>query len=253
LKLIINADDFGYSPGINKGILISFRRGVITSTSLMINQPFTAEAVQIMKTYSDLHAGLHINLTRGTPVGNPSEINSLIDKNGYFKKVEHFFAGSIMAAEVEKEVLAQLESFYNTGLEATHLDAHQHVHRHPTVMKAIIKGARIYNIPVRNINKETRSLLIAEKIPTPDYFISNFYNEGATLDNLRSVLSFLAEKYPRGVVELMIHPGLKDGNPQKSSYYSQRAEEFKILCSQGMKEILKEYQIELVDYLTLKS
>ena len=125
MKLIINADDFGYSPGINRGILWGFQRGVITDTSLLINQPFTAEAVQISKECPGIHVGLHINLTRGVPVSNPRDVNSLLDKNGYFKKDGHFLPDAIDDAHVEKEVLAQLECFYHTGLEATHLDAHQ--------------------------------------------------------------------------------------------------------------------------------
>ena len=252
MKLIINADDFGYSPGINRGILWGFRRGVITDTSLLINQPFTAEAVQISKDCPGIPVGLHINLTRGVPVSNPYDVNSLLDKHGYFKKAGHFLPDSIDAAHVEKEVLAQLECFYHAGLEATHLDAHQHIHCYPVVMKAMVKGAKIYGIPVRSIDQKTRFILNTEKILTPDYFISDFFSS-ATINNLRSVLSSAAAKYPRGVVELMTHPGFNDGNPQNSSYYSQREEELKILCSQDMQAMLQDLQIELVNFFSLKS
>lgn len=251
MKLIINADDFGYSPGINRGILFGFRRGAITSTSLMINQPFTAEALQMIKAYPDLQSGLHINLTRGRPVSDIRDVGSLIDEKGYFKKAEYFYGDSILADEVEKEILAQIKCFIEAGLEPTHLDAHQHVHRHFVVMQAMIKVANIYNIPVRNIDQKTRSLLIKEKISTPDYFIADFFNKGATLKNLQKILSSLVEKYPRGVVEIMTHPAFNDGNPQKSSYYAKRSEELQILCSKEMREMLRELRIEPAGYSIL--
>src|SRR5215472_15331036 len=126
-RLIVNADDFGLSQGINDAIMLGHRQGIITSTTLMANGGAFAAAVEMARAASSLGVGVHLNLTEGTPVSDPSYIPSLVDAQGLFAHTaaqlgRRSLVGSLSLLEVERELRAQIEKVLAAGVAVTHLD-----------------------------------------------------------------------------------------------------------------------------------
>src|SRR3989344_8037210 len=123
-KVIFNADDFGLTKSINKGILQCFKSGVITDSSLLMNSKATEDAIRIIKT-NRLNAGIHLNLTEGKPLSNKA--STLTDKNGNFLNIGKFslklILNKIREEDIEKEFAAQIEKFLSAKLTPTHIDS----------------------------------------------------------------------------------------------------------------------------------
>ena len=142
IEIVFNADDFGISHGVNAAIQKAHTEGILSSASLMINQEFADEAVQMAKQMPKLKVGLHINLTNQKPAADVSEIPHLVDKNGNFKNgfvnlfLLSFLHPKAIRNEAYTEIKAQIEKYLQTGLSLDHLDSHRHVHLIPAVFKA---------------------------------------------------------------------------------------------------------------------
>lgn len=115
MLLIVNADDFGYTSGVNRGILQALACGVVSSTSLMVNMPGTGEAVRFIREGAVKACGLHLCLTAGKPVSPPQEVGSLVDGEGFFKKREVLLTTGFDAGEVRREFLAQIKKARDMG------------------------------------------------------------------------------------------------------------------------------------------
>lgn len=255
MKLIVNADDLGYSPGINKGIIYGFQKGIVTSTTLMVNQNHSEEGIRLAKSCPELGVGLHVNLTRGKPLSDAKRVTSLVDRRGFFWNQNNFYQKQTVEEEIQDEVMAQIEKARDSGLNITHMDAHHHLQSHPVVLEVLIKAAKKYNLPLRHVDMETRNRLRDEGIPTPDIFISSFFSSKATAEYLFSILTGLNEKYPEAIVELMTHPGILEyssGAP-RSSYHEPRQKELETLCCAEIKKFIKGLKIELINYRFLHS
>ncbi len=253
MKLIVNADDLGYSPGINKGIIHGFQKGIVTSTTLMINQKYSGEGIKLAETYPELGIGLHVNLTKGKPLSGAERVPGLVDRSGRFWDLDNFYKKNTAEEEVEAEVEAQMQKAQDWGLNLTHIDAHHHLQYHPVVVKVLIKAAKKYNLPLRQVNTETRESFNREGIPTPDIFISSFFSSKATVEYLSSMLTGLNEKHRGATVELMTHPGILEhssGAP-RSSYHEPRMKELETLCSEEIKKLIDSLKIELINYSQL--
>ncbi len=142
--LIINGDDFGYSSAVNQAILQAHREGVLTSTSLMVNERATDEAVQIARATPSLAVGLHLVLVLGRATLSPAQIPHLVDADGKFTNsplvagVKYFFS-SAARREMRREMRAQFEKFVATGLPFSHVDGHTHLHMHPVIFDELLK------------------------------------------------------------------------------------------------------------------
>ncbi|XP_077996187.1 carbohydrate deacetylase-like [Glandiceps talaboti] len=158
-KLVINADDFGYCPQRNKGIVDCFEAKAITSSSLIINGAFTKEAVTLAKTHK-LPLGLHLNLTEGNPVHIIDQgASSLVDTNGYFLGKfgfrEAIKRGTINMEEVRHEMQAQIDNFRElVGHLPLYVDGHHHCHVISGVAKVFAEllsknGIRVTRLPVQ--------------------------------------------------------------------------------------------------------
>ena len=131
--LIVNADDFGLTAGVSRGILEAHRRGIVTSTTLLVNREIDPALMEELKS-SGLGFGLHLNLTLGAPVSNPKRIPSLVNGEGRFIRDAREAAARAKADEARIEVGAQIDAFRRiTGCFPTHLDSHHHVGRHEPV------------------------------------------------------------------------------------------------------------------------
>lgn len=251
MYLIVNADDCGYSPGINRGIIHALQRGIVTSTTLMVNQPYSREAA-ILLAEGCFPAGLHLNLTRGRPVSEPGHVLSLRDQRGFFHLPGAVKNVYLAVTELEKEIEAQLGRLESFGLTPTHIDVHHHLQCHPPIRAALIKVAAKYQLPLRHSCTETKNAFKREAVVTPDCFISSFYDTQATTIHLCELLKKYSSTCPENsVVELMTHPGFCDGNTAASSYDRQRLQELEALCSPEVRELAATLQIKMVDYRIL--
>jgi chitin disaccharide deacetylase len=141
-RLIVNADDFGLTPGVNRAIIEAHTRGIVTSATLMANMPAFAEAVQLAKSHPTLGVGLHFNITQGAPVAPTTQVRSLLGGNGEFlgtstKLARRALLGQLREEEIGIELRAQLERLRSAGLAVTHVDSHKHAHALPGVLRAI--------------------------------------------------------------------------------------------------------------------
>lgn len=146
-RLILNADDFGLTPGINRAIAELHAAGALTSATLMASGPAFDDAIRIAHAHPTLGVGCHIVLTDGTPISPPHTIPTLLGPDGktFRPKLTHFvrdlLLGRIDPAEIERESLAQVQTLQRAGIDVTHLDTHKHTHIFPTVARELVRIA----------------------------------------------------------------------------------------------------------------
>jgi hopanoid biosynthesis associated protein HpnK len=142
-RLIVNADDFGRSSSINEAIIRAHREGILTSTSLMVNEPGVAEAVALARENPRLGVGLHLTLLMGHAALPPAEIPGLVNARGEFSNrpvgvgVAYFF-NRRLRSQLRAEIHAQFNRFRATGLPLDHVNGHLHLHLHPTVFSILM-------------------------------------------------------------------------------------------------------------------
>ena len=146
-ELILNADDFGLTEGVNDGIIRAHREGVLTSTTLMANGLAFDHAVECARANPNLGVGCHLVLAGGVPVAPPEEIPSLVDGSGRMPRslpafVVRVSVGAVRAKDMEREFRAQIGKIRSAGIEPTHLDTHKHTHAHPRVMEVLAQVAQ---------------------------------------------------------------------------------------------------------------
>lgn len=246
-RLIVNADDFGRSPGITRGIIDAHRNGIVTSTTLMVNLPWSAVAVQQSHDAPGLGLGLHLSFCYGPPLS--CGVETLLGVDGNLNRDLAELRERADPCDVERECRAQLGRFRDlTGTLPTHLDSHQHVHAWPGVAEAVATVASENGLPVRACTAEHAALLRAAGTPCPDRFIASFFGAG-NIDT--SDLRALLRDVPDGTTELMCHPGYDDDALTDSSYRSERESELRALCSTEIRETITSEGIELVTFAAL--
>jgi chitin disaccharide deacetylase len=285
-QLILNADDFGLTRGINEGIIRAHRDGILTSATLMANGPAFDEAVKRARENPELAVGCHLVLVGGTPVAPLEEIPSLVDGQnrlpgslGAF--VAKLSAGWIRLKQIERELRAQIEKIRSTGIEPTHLDTHKHTHAHPQVLEALGRVARELGIrcvrnPMENLRDSwassrregtglTVELLaaaalravtpgfkaVAQKygLRSPDHFLGL-----AMTGRLGpAALRHLIETLPDGRTEIMLHPGICDDELVRtgSRLQKERQTELEALLDPGVRHALIEQGVRLISYREL--
>jgi predicted glycoside hydrolase/deacetylase ChbG (UPF0249 family) len=155
-RLIINADDFGFTKGINAGIVRAHRTGIVTSTTLMANGEAFEEAIDLAQANPSLGVGCHLSIVGGDPVAPKSQIKSLLETDGELPPTLTRLAlklarRSVRHEEIVIEFRAQLERITRRGIKLTHLDTHKHSHTQPQVMRALAVVAAEFGIKcVRN-------------------------------------------------------------------------------------------------------
>ncbi|QKY70345.1 chitin disaccharide deacetylase [Lentibacillus sp. CBA3610] len=216
LKLIINADDFGYSRAVNYGIIDAHTEGVLTSTTCLTNMPGAEHAYQLGREHTRLGIGVHLTLTCGRPLLDNHQ--TLIDADGNFKKLHHYEDKfHIDQDELYREWKAQIEAFLDSGLTPTHLDSHHHINNRASILPVFIRLAKEYELPVRN-NFDQNT--VGAKLVTTDKFE---YNPEIMLADTETISGHF-----QGVetVEIMCHPAYLDKFlMENSSYAMPRLEE----------------------------
>lgn len=220
MKVLFNADDFGLTKGITDGIIEAHTKGVVNSTTLMMNGNAVQYAVKQAKQQPTLKIGIHLVLTWGKPI--LQDVPALIDNNG------HFLFTSIMnetpnIEAVKREWTAQIEAFLQTGLQLSHIDSHHHVHGWKPLKDVVSQLAKQYNVPVRYMP----SLSQSPEILLTETLWDGFYSDGVSA-NIFDELSHLSVSS----VEVMTHPAYIDDEIRSiSSYVEKREEELKILTN----------------------
>jgi hopanoid biosynthesis associated protein HpnK len=158
-RLIINADDFGRSSSINQAVIRAHREGVLTTASLMVNEPECAEAVARAKENPRLGVGLHLALLCGRSALPPEKIPGLVNDRGEFSNDPvgagfRYFAKRDLREQLRAEIHAQFARFRATGLPLDHVNGHLHLHLHPTVFRILVEDAEPLGIRHMRLTRE---------------------------------------------------------------------------------------------------
>ena len=244
-RLIVNADDFGLTPGVSAGILAAHRHGIVTSTTMLVNRPVPKDTVARARD-AGLGVGLHVNLTLGKPITKGA---SLVDGKGTFVRDARRAAARAKASDVEREVAAQIERFEKlTKVRPTHLDSHHHIGLHAPVREVVLNAARRLGVPVRSQDPATRTRTRSAGLRTADHFFGEsgpdaYWSLARTLRHLREL--------PPGTSEFMTHPGWCDPELSYSRYGRQREVELAALGSPAVRAAALALGITLCDFRAL--
>jgi hopanoid biosynthesis associated protein HpnK len=245
-RLIINADDFGLTPGINRAIVELYRAGVITSATLMATGPAFEDAAALARANPGLGVGCHLVFVDGMPLSHAESIPSLLGADGKcFRPSIHDFAqatlrNTIGAADLARETAAQIQRIQRAGIDVTHVDSHKHTHLFPAIAKTVTHIARRCGVSAMRypfepqwsaeISRETTPLMRRLQLKLLHRFESGFRaltdTSGETTtagtlgiaatgtleqNSLRELLNaLLARKEDGTLYELCCHPGHMD-------------------------------------------
>jgi len=240
MRLIVNADDFGYTPGVNYGIVDAHLRGAVTSATAMVNMPAFAHAMELARQVPTLGVGLHFNITAGRPV--TGRISTLTDENGAFRGREYLFGvgEGPDPQDVEEELEAQLGAMLKSGCMPDHIDSHHHVHALPAVEPAVLRIAGRMGVPVRDAHALRDG---AARGPVP--LCTGFHAENVRTDWLTGYLAACGED----ALEIMAHPGFADAALLASSRYAMpRVREHAVLTDPALKAFIERNGIRLVRF-----
>lgn len=150
-RLIINADDFGASPGINAAVIQAHRDGILTTASLMVNEPAFPEALALARQNPRLGVGLHLTLSHGHSALPPERIPGLVNARGEFSNSPaatglRYFTRRELRGQLRAEIKAQFETFRLAGLPLDHVNGHLHFHLHPTIFGIVMQLAEEYGV-----------------------------------------------------------------------------------------------------------
>lgn len=253
ISLIVNADDFNLTEGVSEGILEAHDRGIVTSTSFMVNLPAPVRIVKELNKRKKLGAGLHLNITLGKPVSSARKIPTLVGADGVFHKRAELNFRTLSEAELSLEYVNQIEKFKKLLRRLpTHLDTHHHLHAEKKIFAVLSRVAAGYRLPIR-ISRlcvpAVRKRLAIRKVLTTDTLIEDLEPRKAW--DTGTLTKILAGLKP-GIHELMCHPAKCDKALMNiSSFNRAREQELNALCSSGARAVLKKKGISLISFTDL--
>ena len=276
-RFIVNADDYGHTPGVSAGIRQGHLHGIVTSTSAMMNRPLTpAELTVAARTCPNLGVGVHLVLTAGKPVLAADKLSTLVDGEGILLKLPALVErlNQIDLEQVWAEWNAQVEKFIrHYGRNPDHLDSHHHAsYFTPALFERMVRLAEQLHCGIRKpfgedpadaaryLPQELVATVMqnfaafaSQPLPiTTDAFISDFYDEGATLEHLLAILQAVSANPAHETFELMCHPAKMDHELHGvSDYNDKRAAELAILQDPAIREKVDALQIRLVTFADL--
>jgi predicted glycoside hydrolase/deacetylase ChbG (UPF0249 family) len=248
--LIVNADDFGRSAGIDSGIVRAHRQGIVTSATFMTNAPDTPRAASLARATATLDLGVHLVLTYAKPLSDPERIRSLVREDRSFFRPTELLARAIDRDEALLEYRAQFARARElVGRDPTHVDTHHWVHDHPALSWAVCELARETGAAARTHTPGQRDEYRARGVRTPDHFSREFQHPGhIEVTDLLALLSRLED----GVTELMCHPGEPDEELVATSAYArERPIELAALTDRRVRDALERERITLTTFADL--
>lgn len=285
-NLIVNADDLGWTEGVNRGIVEAHRQGLVTSTSLLANGRAFESALEVARTNPALGVGVHLNLSDGPPTAQRQQVQGLVNETGYLKDrpeslLLRIASRSLPLEEVEREWDAQIQKVQGSGIHPTHLDGHKHVQMLPGLFEIALRLAKKHGIgAIRVAHEESklRSMLasggkqkqgvvlrqgvqarglkllardareMADRagLVTTDYFCGIAQTGALTREGVER----LVESLPEGSTEFMCHPGYVDEELRRSDTRLQesREAELQILTDAGIRKLVATRGIRLISY-----
>ncbi|MCL2740321.1 MAG: ChbG/HpnK family deacetylase [Oscillospiraceae bacterium] len=233
MKVIINADDFGFSKSVNEGIMYAFEKGLISSTTMMMNQPGTDEACELWKANPQISVGLHINLTAGKAL---TENFGLTDNNGEFYNHRIINKNKVLLiyGELYNEIEAQLLELMRFGT-VDHIDAHHFInHYNEDISKAMHGIALKYGIPIRNYRLiqdkyshfRLPKIACKKSLMMPQKTVLDFYNKKAKTETIKNIIEGNKDLE---TLEIMCHVGFIDEETKSRTSYLTRETEIREL------------------------
>jgi len=284
-RLLVNADDFGFTSGVNRAIVKAHTDGIVTSATLMANGPAFCEVKELAEQLPKLSIGCHVVLIDGEPVLPPVRIPSLTQSGRFRGDLKTFAAraltGRLDATEIAAEATAQIRKVQAAGVSVSHLDTHKHSHIFPKVLRPLLLAAGECGVrAVRNPFGPHFPLRLSELLKRPNLwtrwaemrvlgtFAGKFQKavqrEGfvtpdgtlgievtGTLDE--TLFAEIATCVPEGTWEFVCHPGYNDADLKsaKTRLRESREVELDVLTSPRAREILVRREVELISYRDL--
>ncbi len=284
-RLIVNADDFGLTDGINRAVRDLHQLGALPSTTLMAAARRFDEAVEISRQQKTLGVGCHIVLVDGTPVANPSAIPTLLDafsqrgdeprfRATLGEFVRDLYLGRINSAHIEQEAIAQIQRLQQAGVAVTHVDTHKHTHMFPPVLHGVLRAAQACNVrAIRNPFEPAWSVAAtpgAGLVRTwqvrllgalrHSFWKSIRQREFATTEGCVGVvatgtlnkvaLRALLDRLPDGTFELVCHPAYMDDELMATRTRLQQSRQLELATLQTLPSILDDLDssVQLIDF-----
>lgn len=288
-RLIINADDFGLTAGVNRAIMEAHQGGVVTSATLMASGRAFADAVQQAQAARGLSVGCHVVLVDGEAVLPPEQVATLLAPGAagsHFRRGLGEFAtaalrGRMDPAQVEAEAMAQMRKLQSAGIALSHFDTHKHAHMFPGILRPLLRAARACGVrAVRNPFAPLKPLAFAHLLRRPRLW--KRYSEVRALrrllDNFRSAVQeeqmittdgtfgivatgaldqrlfkAIVGSIPQGTWEFVCHPGYNDADlaTVRTRLRRSRVEELRVLISPEAREALQRQGVELISWKQL--
>lgn len=255
-RIVVNADDYGYTTGVSEGIRQAFLAGTLSSTTAMMNIPGAEEAVRLaQREIPEMAIGAHLVLTFGRPVSAPGDVPSLVRPDGSFHSLGEFTENldRIDPVDAIREWSAQIRKLSDLGVTVDHIDSHHHSsYLHPRLAQAMLEVARLFDLPVRVPPDPPEShpsapalFAAATDVRTLHRFIGDLM-KGSSPAKFIS----LVEPLPPGeIAELMVHPAiLDDALLATSSYATPRAAELQTLCDPSVRRFLATAGVALTTF-----
>jgi chitin disaccharide deacetylase len=287
-RLIVNADDFGFTSGVNRAIAEAHSHGVVTSSTLMATGPAFASAAQLAKTLPQLSIGCHVLLIDGDPVLDSARIPSLTTRNSpqrFRNDLKTFaaraIAGRIDADEITTEATAQIRKIQSAGLTVSHFDTHKHTHLFPKILRPLLGAAAACGVrAVRNPFGPRLPLLSSQLLARPNLWKryaevqilqrfagkfrqtvdrEGFLTPDGTLGIVvtgaldETLFQAISRSIPEGTWEFVCHPGYNDAELEsaKTRLRASRETELRVLTLPAAREVLSSEGIELISYRDL--
>jgi len=288
-RLIVNADDFGFTAGINRAIVEAHTRGIVTSTTLMANGRAFTDAVCSAATVPRLSVGCHVVLIDGVPVLDAKQLPSITTSNssgsrfrdGLKSFAARALAGRLNPLQIELEVSAQIRRLQSPGVSVSHVDTHKHTHLFPAVLRPLLRAARACDVrAVRNPFGPSKPLKSSALLARPGLWtryaevrilrtLAAKFREAATREGFVTpdgtlgivVTGALDEKLFRGIAaiipegtwEFVCHPGYNDADLSSATtrLRQSRETELQVLTMPEARQLLLDQGIALISYCDL--
>ena len=288
-RLIVNADDFGFTPGVNRAIVEAHIRGIVTSSTLMANGRAFDDAVRLAKTVPLLSVGCHVVLIDGEPVLAADKLTSLSSARGScFRDGLRSFAARALAGrldpdEIEAEAGAQIRKLTSAGVSVSHVDTHKHTHLFPAVLRPLLSAARASGVrALRNPFGPRKPIKSSELVTRPSLWtryaevrilgtLAAKFHEAAVREGMvtpdgtlgivvtgaldEKLFRAIAAVIPDGTWEFVCHPGYNDDDLKSANtrLRESRETELRLLTMPEVKQLLFDEEIQLISYRDLVS
>ena len=290
-RLIVNADDFGFTRGVNRAIVEAHTHGIVTSSTLMASGPAFDDAVQLAKQLPRLSVGCHVVLIDGEPVLDPVRLPTVTSsmsgsvrfRDGLKGFAARALAGRLDPGEIEAESSAQIRKIQSAGLSVSHLDSHKHTHLFPQVLRPMLRAARACGVgAIRNPFGPRQPLRSAELLARPSIWtryaevrilraLAGKFRDAVRREGIETpdgtlgivvtgtlderLFRAIAAIIPEGTWEFVCHPGYNDADLRQANtrLRESRETELHVLTMPEVRHLLASCGIALISYRELLS